>query len=67
MTRKDYITIADGIVDGVLEFKRKNEADEIIMDAIFRIVSSLENELYKDNNKFDFNRFRDYIEERICD
>lgn len=66
MSRKDYIVIANGLIKGINEYKRKNNIDEIMSDCMFTIISSLEDELYKDNNKFDFDKFRTYVEERIC-
>ena len=56
MTRKDYIIIADAIIKMIrLGFvKKKDEAVTVMCD-----------KLSSDNYKFDYDKFREYIEKGI--
>ena len=59
MTRKDYIKIADAIKENML-YKPSNKKD--VKDVDFKgLISSLCWRLYKDNNNFDADRFKAYI------
>ena len=59
MTRKDYILIADAISENML-YHTTNKND--VKDVDYKgLINSLCWRLYKDNNNFDSQRFKDYI------
>ena len=57
MTRKDYILIADVLKVFAQTDLKGRDTNEIIHE----LVGKLAYQLHKDNNKFDFDKFDNYI------
>lgn len=65
MTRKDYILIADAIIDARKEYMRTFDMDEQGNDMLWSLITCLSVALKQDNDKFNKDTFQDYIERNM--
>ena len=64
MTKKDYITIARGFIDTIRDINiQRGSANnsDIVTAGIDTAILFIGRELKRDNPKFDFQKFREYI------
>lgn len=57
MTRKDYVVIA-AVLNDIRPRDKNYTADEMFSDLLMR----MSNALYRDNNNFDYDRFKEACE-----
>ena len=62
MTRKHYILIADAIKENIL-YKPNDPSYKPIDVDLMGLVSSISRVLKADNNRFDIDRFKAYVNE----
>lgn len=65
MTRKDYILIADGIIEAYKDYIRHNPYEETHSELLWGVISELSYSFKRDNNRFDRDKFNIYIEKGI--
>lgn len=61
MTKKDYVLIANSIVSGISIYLTKNNKEDIDIQLLSSIVTSISDGLYSRNTSFNREIFKDYI------
>lgn len=65
MSKKDYIIIADAIIEARREYMRTFNIDEQGNEMLWSIITCLSVALKNDNTKFNQDTFEDYIERNL--
>lgn len=66
MTKKDYILIADAIVDSILAIRGQYENPSQREDGIWHFITRIQLGLRNDNSRFSPTTFLSYIENELA-
>lgn len=65
MTKKDYVLIADAIIEARKEFMRTYDMEEEGNEMLWSVITCMSAALKQNNHRFNEDKFQDYIERNI--